>query len=61
MIFLMGAKAMLDPFNTEEGPGRAYIDIDAELDTFEFDDELALEAEDLNFAMGRPTELDFAD
>ena len=52
---------MLDPFNTEEGPGRACIDIDAELDTFEFDDELALEAEDLNFAMGRPTELDFAD
>lgn len=52
---------MLDPFNTEESPGRAYIDIDAELDTFEFDDELALEAEDFTYAMGRPTDLDFGD
>ncbi|NKB45614.1 MAG: hypothetical protein GKS03_15185 [Alphaproteobacteria bacterium] len=52
---------MLDPFNTEEGPGRAYIDINAELDTFEFEEEVELDAEDFNFALGRPTEMDFAD
>lgn len=50
---------MLDPFNTEEGPGRAYIDIDAELDSLEFDDELALGSDDLNYALGRPTDIDF--
>lgn len=50
---------MLDPFNTEEGPGRAYIDIDAQLDSLEFDDELALEADDFNYALGRPADFDF--
>ena len=52
---------MSDPFNAEEGPGRAYIDINAELDTFEFEEEVELDAEDFNFALGRPTEMDFAD
>jgi hypothetical protein len=57
----MGAKTMLDRFNTEDSPNRVYIDIDAELDTFDFDDEIALEAEDFNYALGRPTHLDLAD
>ena len=52
---------MLDPFNTEEGPVRSYVDIDAELDSLEFDGELALDPEDFNYAMGRPTDLDFDD
>ena len=52
---------MLDRFNTEDSPNRVYIDIDAELDTFDFDDEIALEAEYFNYALGRPTHLDLAD
>ena len=49
---------MLDRFNSEDGPGRAYVDINATLDSFDFDDEIKLEAEDFNYALGRPVDLD---
>jgi len=49
---------MLDRFSSEDGPGRAYVDINATLDSFDFDDEIKLEAEDFNYALGRAADLD---
>ena len=43
----------------EDTPGRAYVDVDAELDNFDLEDEIALGSDDLNYALGRPTDVDF--
>lgn len=43
---------MFDPFNTEDSSGRTYVDVNAELDSFEFEDEFALGSDDLNYAFG---------
>ena len=50
---------MFYPFNNDSGPRRTYVDVDAELDSFDFEDEPALGSDDLNYALGRPCDLDF--
>lgn len=53
---------MNDPYlMSEDGPGRAYVDVDAELDNFDLDDEISLGSDDLNYALGRPCDVDFDD
>lgn len=52
---------MLDPYRMiEDTPSRTFIDVDAELDTLDFEDEIALGSDDLNYALGRPCDVDFA-
>ena len=44
---------------SEDSPRRTYVDVEAELDSFDFNDEMPLGSDDLNYALGRPCDIDF--
>lgn len=51
----------MDPYFKDETLRRQVIDIDAELDGMDFEDEEVLGSDDLNYALGRPCDLDWED
>ena len=53
---------MFDPYRASEDQSvRSFVDVDAELDSLDFEDEIALGSDDLNYALGRPCDVDFTD
>ncbi len=51
---------MFDPYSmSEDSPRRSFVDVDAELDSLDFEDEMPLGSDDLNYALGRPCDIDF--
>jgi len=52
---------MLGPYNTSEDEQlRSLFEVDAEMDHYDFEDEIPLGSDDLNYALGRPCDIDFA-
>jgi hypothetical protein len=52
---------MNDPYFSDDTLRRQVIDIDAALDGMDFDDDEVLGADDLTFALGRPSDLDLTE
>ncbi|MFL2771458.1 MAG: hypothetical protein ACJZ9F_10650 [Rhodospirillaceae bacterium] len=51
---------MIGPYSFSEGGlDRTYVDVDAELDNLDLDEEISLGSDDLNYALGRPCDIDF--
>ena len=50
---------MTDPYFTDDTVRRAVIDIDAALDNLDFEEDEVLGSDDLNYALGRPWDVDF--
>ena len=51
---------MLGPyFTSEDNQLRRLYEVEAEMDHYDYEDEMPLGSDDLNYALGRPCDIDF--